>query len=257
MTRVILSSTPLHAAPHLDSTRETDALFGEAVDILANQDGWSEVILITDGYRGWVESRALGDAPAPDHYVRVPRALMTATPDIKSPAADYLPMMAQVKASPAKDGSENDIMAIHGKDGIIGYTPAGNLRRLGDYVQDWVAIAESLIGIPYRWGGRDSIGIDCSALVQLSLAAAGIKAMRNSGEQEKTLGSTLSETLDAKAPLRRGDLVFWKGHVGIMSSPEVLLHANMYHAMTAIEPLAEALVRLEGLGLTVTRFARI
>ena len=253
MLHVIVSSAPVHFEPDHASGRETDALFGEAVEVLRTSEEWSEIILATDGYQGWIETTALGPAPLPDHYVLTPRCLITTSPDIKSPAAGWLPMMAQVKASASGKG----IMAVHaaaaGEDEIIGHVPAHHLRPLGHVVADWVAVAESLIGTPYRWGGRDGIGIDCSALVQLSLAAGGIRAMRNSGDQEKTLGRTIDPSLG----LVRGDLVFWKGHIGIMTDPDTLLHANMHHAMTATEPLAEALIRLENLGLPATRFARV
>ena len=110
-----------------------------------------------------------------------------------------------------------------------------------------------MIGTPYRWGGRDSMGFDCSALVQLSLGAAGQKVMRNSGDQEKTIGRDLDHIDD----LARGDLVFWKGHVGIMADGQRLLHANMHHAMTAIEELRSALPRLEKAAGPITRLARI
>ncbi|MGC6484840.1 MAG: NlpC/P60 family protein [Candidatus Puniceispirillales bacterium] len=249
MMRLIRPSAPLHLEPDSRSNRETDILFGEAVTIHETAAGFSQVTLKTDGYPGWVETAALGEAPAPDHVVCTPRALMTASPDIKSSSTGWLPMAAQVSASPAAP----EVMAIHGHDGVIGHIPAHHLMPLEATVADWVAVAESLIGTPYRWGGRDGIGLDCSALVQLALSFAGIRAKRNSSDQEKTLG----HTIDPAAGLERGDLVFWKGHVGIMANPETLLHANMHHAMTASEPLAEAITRLEGLGLPVTRFARL
>ena len=253
MLYVTRPSAPVHFEADHASGRETDALFGEAVEVLRSDAGWSEIILATDGYQGWIETAALGPAPIADHYVLTPRCLMTTSPDIKSPAAGWLPMMAQVKATASADG----IMAVHavadGEDKIIGHVPAHHLRPLGHVVADWVAVAESLISTPYRWGGRDGIGIDCSALVQLSLAAGGIRAMRNSGDQEKTLG----QTIDHRAGLIRGDLVFWKGHVGIMTDPDTLLHANMHHAMTATEPLTAALTRLEKIDLPATRFARV
>jgi cell wall-associated NlpC family hydrolase len=249
MKRLIRPSAALHLEPNTSSRRETDILFGETVTVLTEKNDWCEVVLETDGYQGWVEAVALGDAPTPDHRVLVSRCLMTTSPDIKSADAGWLPMAAQVKASPSAPG----FMTIHHAEGEIGHAPAHHLLPLNETVPDWVEIAESMIGIPYRWGGRDSIGIDCSALVQLSLSMAGIKAMRNSGDQEKTLG----QNIDPAAGLRRGDLVFWKGHVGIMSDAETLLHANMHHAMTAKEPLNNTINRFEGLGLSVTRFARV
>lgn len=255
MPQIITASTALHLEPDAASNRETDALYGETVAVHGETDGadgrWCEVTLETDGYRGWLKKDALGQLPEASHRVITPRALLTQGADIKTPAAtrpSWLPMAARLAAKPAGDG----IMAVEGKDGIIGYLPAHHLLALGATVPDWVAVAESLIGVPYRWGGRDSIGIDCSALVQLGLAAAGQAVKRNSGDQEATIGVTI----DPADGLERGDLVFWKGHVGLMLDGKNLLHANMHHARSAVEPLTETLARFEANGLNVSRFAR-
>ena len=248
---IAVASTPLHTGPDPASGRETDCLFGETVSVHGKKGEWREVTLETDGYRGWLRGSALGELPAPSHRVIAPRALLTEGADIKTPASSspcWLPMASRVRAE-AAGGSGT--MAVMGGAGALGHVPARQLLPMGETVGDWVAVAESLVGTPYRWGGRDSIGIDCSALVQLALAAAGKPVPRNSGDQEKAVGGDV----DAGA-LERGDLVFWKGHVGIMADAETLLHANMHHAMTATEPLSEAIARFEGRGLPVTRYAR-
>ena len=249
---ISVASTPLHAGPDEASGRETDCLFGETVAVHGEKGEWREVTLETDGYRGWLRGSALGELPAPSHRVIAPRALLTRGTDIKTPASAtpcWLPMAARVKAEPTNDP---DVVAVMGESAALGHAPAGQLLPLDQTTGDWVAVAESLIGTPYRYGGRDSIGIDCSALVQLALAAAGKPVPRNSGDQEKAVGTDVGP--DA---LRRGDLVFWNGHVGIMADAQTLLHANMYHAMTATEPLAEAVRRFEGKDLPVTRYARV
>ena len=252
---IIAASTPLFAEPGGGSGRETDCLFGETLQIHGRWEGgsgtWHEITLDTDGYRGWLHHSAVGELPAPSHRVIAPRALLTEGADIKTPAPgtpSWLPMGALVKAAAADDPST---MLVMGDKEPLGHVPSGLLLPVGESVADWVAVAESLIGTPYRWGGRDSVGIDCSALVQLALAAAGRPVPRNSGDQERAVG----EDVDAGA-LRRGDLVFWKGHVGVMADARTLLHANMHHAMSATEPLAEAVERFEGKGLAVTRYAR-
>ena len=254
MASILVASAPLMNAPDPGSGRETDCLYGESVTIHARDGDWCDITLETDHYRGWLHASAIGTLPPATHRIIAPRSLLTTGADIKTPAASTpsrLPRAAQAHA--ASNGITADgMMAIEGEAGRIGYLPSRHLMPLDGSVDDWVAIAESLIGVPYRWGGRDSIGIDCSALVQLALAAAGRPVMRNSSDQEKTIGKTISPD----DGLERGDLVFWKGHVGIMTDAETLLHANMHHAMTATEPLKQALVRLEGLGLPATRFAR-
>jgi len=108
---------------------------------------------------------------------------------------------------------------------------------------DFVAVAERFLHAPYLWGGRTSIGLDCSALVQMGLMAAGVAAPRDSDMQEADRGVAIpfDETLSG---LRRGDLVFWKGHVGILRDPQTLIHANGHHVAVAIEGLAEARDRI-------------
>jgi cell wall-associated NlpC family hydrolase len=131
------------------------------------------------------------------------------------------------------------------------------LAKLGAHESDPVAIAELFLESPYLWGGRTSEGIDCSGLVQTALTAAGFAAPRDSDMQEATLGEPAAID-DPDAPLKRGDLVFWKGHVGIMRDSLSLLHANGWHMKTASEPLAEARNRISaGGGGEVTNVRRL
>ncbi|XDZ65733.1 C40 family peptidase [Alphaproteobacteria bacterium LSUCC0684] len=249
MPAILPASTPIHAEPDRESGRETDALHGETVTLLEETGGWARIILEVDGYEGWIEARDIGTMPAASHRVISPRGLVTRTADIKSPAIGYRPMGARLAVLDQTDATAEIALPSGGR----GFIPLAQITPLAGKVEDWVSLAEDLSGTPYRWGGRDTIGIDCSALVQLALAGGGIDAPRNSGDQERALGHTLA----ADAPLRRGDLVFWKGHVGIMRDGITLIHANMFHAMTASEPLKTARERLARMGLPITRIARL
>jgi cell wall-associated NlpC family hydrolase len=117
---------------------------------------------------------------------------------------------------------------------------------------DFVAVAERFVGTPYLWGGKTSLGLDCSALVQISMQAAVLSCPRDSDMQELALGK-----LSSLASLRRGDLVFWKGHVAIAIDPDTLLHANAHHMMVAIEPTDDAIMRIKAAGSEVTSVRRI
>jgi cell wall-associated NlpC family hydrolase len=247
--KIISPSAGMYNKPDDQSGRETDALFGEEIKILSESGDWAEVVLKTDGYQAWIQKTHLGSLPESTHHIITPRALITAQTDIKSPAAGYLPMGSQVTVCGV---AKNGMIPVQVAKEQAGYIIADHAMPIGDYVDDYVTSAESLMGVPYRFGGRDTFGFDCSALVQLSMATAGMPVQRNSGDQEKTIGTTINNLDD----LMRGDLVFWKGHVGIMRNAETLLHANMWHGMTASENLRAALPRLEKAAGPITRLAR-
>ena len=268
---VCCPSLAMRKSPSREAGLETEALFGEAVEVLyrekdeATGEAWGEVKLATDGYVAWVEMAGLVLNPPAGlrgtHWVVARRTVITATADFKSRCLGYIPLGGRV----AVEGEEGRLARIalpagdsdsdsDGKGGH-GYIPLAHILPDGAVVEDWVATAESLLGVPYKWGGRDSLGLDCSALVQLALASGGVASPRNSGDQAKQLGEGIAGDLPE---LARGDLVFWAGHVGVMVDSRRLIHANAWHGMVAIEELAVAKKRIaEETGGDITRFARI
>ena len=131
--------------------------------------------------------------------------------------------------------------------------PRRHLVPIDEFEKDFVAVAERFLGVPYLWGGKTALGLDCSGLVQISLTACGIACPRDSDMQEAALGAPVAD----RANLKRGDLIFWKGHVAIVRGAESLLHANAFHMAVAIEPIAEAVTRIRAAGSQVTAVRRI
>ena len=244
--QVIEPATALRRTPSHDARLDTEALLGELVMIYETTDeGWAWGQLEADGYVGWLSANALGAAgAAPTHKVVVSRAFAFAGPDIKLPPAAALPMGARLAVT-----RQNERFAV---TALGWHVPDVYLAPVKVRQPDFVAVAERFVGVPYLWGGKTSLGLDCSGLVQISLQAAGISCPRDSDMQELALGK-----LSSLASLRRGDLVFWKGHVAIAIDPETLIHANAHHMMVAIEPLADAIARIKAAGLEVTSIRRI
>jgi cell wall-associated NlpC family hydrolase len=239
---------PLRRAPSPDAALDTEALMGERVTIYDEEEGWAWGQLEADGYVGWLPASGLGMPSAqPTHKVSALRTLVFPGPSIKLPPLAALPFGARVTITGAAER-----FAVT-KEG--GHIPARHIVPLAALEDDFVAVAERFLGTPYLWGGKTNLGLDCSGLSQVALAACGIACPRDSDMQEQALGAPVDANADF-SNLRRGDLVFWKGHMGIVRDPATLLHANAFHMAVALEAIAEAIPRIrasDGLPTAVKR----
>ena len=234
--RVVVPAAPLRRNPVPDAPLDTEALMGEPVTVYDEQEGWAWVQLATDGYVGYLPSEALGTPePVPTHRVRALRTFVYPAANMKTP-----PLRAfSTAAAVAVRAVEGDYARL--AEG--GFVFAKHLAVLGDSEPDFVAVAERFLHTPYLWGGKTSLGLDCSGLIQIALGAAGIAAPRDTDMQQQAVGTPVAVGPDLRG-LERGDLVFWKGHVGVMLDGERLLHANGHHMAVAIEPLRVAAGRI-------------
>lgn len=226
---------------------DTELLRGEAFDVYETAEGWAWGQSVLDDYVGYLRADQLAAAAsAPSHAVRVLASPFYATPHLKRPTGERLPFAARVQVMEQAGGFAR-IATGH-------WLPADHLQPLETRLTDWVATTEMFLGVPYVWGGRSSMGLDCSALVQLALQAAGRECPRDSDMQ----GAELGHSLDPGTPPKRGDLIFWKGHVGVMTNTETLLHATAYTMQVLKEPLSQAIRRIATAEFgEVTRHARL
>jgi cell wall-associated NlpC family hydrolase len=247
--RVALPVAALRPRPESNAGIDTELLFGEAVRVLDRAEGWAWVKSDFDGYVGYLPETALDacDAAA-THVVAVPRTFAYSGPDLKTPAAFALSIGSRLTAVGENETRGTRYLTLAGGQSVV----AGHCLPVGEMAgSDYVAIAARFLETPYLWGGRSGFGLDCSALVQLSMMMTGRPAPRDSDMQAAGLGVPIE-----RDSLRRGDLVFWKGHVAIMEDDKTILHANGHTMSVAREGLDAAIERIGWLYQQPTGYRR-
>ena len=247
--RVMADVLDMKRLPRPDAPLETQVLHGENLTVYDDDDGWGWAQAERDGYVGYVAMSALwrGYAVA-THRVIVARTFVYPGADMKQPVLMALPLDARIK-----------VVGIDGSFARLdphGFVVAAHIAPAAETMSDPITVAEHLVGVPYLWGGKSPLGIDCSGLVQVSMSMSG-HAMPRDTDMQESVGEALP--IDgALSGLRRGDLVFWKGHVGLMLDEAILLHANAHHMLVAREPLIVARDRiLASAGSPITSIRRL
>jgi cell wall-associated NlpC family hydrolase len=243
-------ATGIHRAADAASEQMDQLLFGERFEVIEEEGPWLWGQAPRDGYVGFVAAAALKPLPAlvdrdgPTHRVSALRTYAFAGPSIKTRASGPYSMNALV----AVEALEGRLAQVAG----AGWMAAEHLTPIGTFEADWAGVAERFVGAPYLWGGRESLGLDCSGLVQAALFACGLACPRDA-DQQAALGREIG-----RDDFGRGDLVFWNGHVAIGLDEARVVHANGFHMMVAVEPLEAAITHIDAAGVgPPTTFRRL
>lgn len=238
--RIGVAVADVRKAPRPDGGLNTQAVFGDDVRVFDLAEGWAWIQLERDGYVGYVADTVLAERAAePTHLVAAPRTFVYPGPELKLPVTGVLSLGSRLAVTGHAETRGTRYALLASGEAVI----EAHLRPIGQWADDYVAVAETLIHTPYLWGGTTGFGIDCSGLVQLAMGVAGSNVLRDSDMQAATTGSPIEPGPDFSG-LRRGDLVFWKGHVAIMTDAQDMIHANGRTMTVAREPLKAAIDRI-------------
>lgn len=246
--RITVPVAQLRPAPDLARGIDTELLFGETVRVFDRANGFAWVQADQDGYVGYLPETAIGAIEEPTHRIAVPRTFLYPEAELRKSPLGALSIGSRVTVVGEAE-TRGTLYALLSTGGAV---IAKHCLPVGENLgEDYVSVAEKFIEAPYLWGGRSGFGLDCSALVQLSLMMVGKPAPRDSDMQ------ALFGTAITREELRRGDLVFWKGHVGIMENEEILLHASGHTMSVARENFEAAVKRIGWLYEQPTGYRRI
>jgi len=237
----------LRRRPSDDAPQDSELLLGEMVTVYERKDGWAWVQAESDSYVGYLKEECLSPAFPVELQISALMTPVFSRPDLKSPLRDMLPMTAGVNLL----AREGDYLQI----APVAFVHRFHVALPAEVQPDFVAVAERFLGVPYLWGGKSHLGIDCSGLVQVSLNAAGTACLRDSDMQQASLGEPLPAAEWSR--LRRGDLLFWKGHVAIARDADSIVHANAHHMATVIEDARDAIARIKAAGSELVAIRRI
>lgn len=227
---------PLDSSPDPTAERLSQLLYGEPVKILSESNSWCKVHALIDGYVGWLPKQALSETDfQATHRVIMPLTHTYLQPDIKSRSVVALPMNALITLTGeiSDDGKFAQMTSRR-------WALVNHLTAIDSYENDPFMVALRFMNVPYQWGGRTCLGLDCSALIQLAMFACGRRVLRDSDMQMLSLGTSVDQ-----GDLQQGDLVFFPGHVGIMADETNVLHANATHMAVTIDPLSDVLEWVE------------
>ena len=252
LARIAVPVANLRRKPDRHAGLDTQLLLGDDVTVFEMREGWAWVQAARDGYVGYVNVGSLTEpGRAATHIVSAPRSFVYPGADLRFPHVEALSMGSAVTGIGQADTRGPAYALRDNGNAMI----AAHLKPIGQVEPDYVAVAERFLHTPYLWGGTSGFGIDCSGLVQLSMRMAGRDVLRDTDMQEATIGAALDPG-DGHKNVRRGDLVFWKGHVALMTDGKTMIHANGHTMLVSHEPLADAIKRIGYLYGQPTGFRR-
>lgn len=219
--------------PDIISNNDSQLLYGEQFMVEESRGAYVYGHSVLDGYKGSVERvNLIKDTNPENAIIKVRKTHLYMQPNFKSRPVSNISFLSRVTTTAEQ---ENGFTKL--EDGYWIFTDHITALKSGkipkDLFGDLAQIATLFLNTPYLYAGRSCFGIDCSGLVQLCVMAAGHPCPpRDARDQESVLGTAVKQ-----GDIQRNDIVYFKGHVGIMMDDKYILNATARHMSTVIEEL--------------------
>ena len=206
---VVSQFANLQFEPKGDRVRQL--VYGDTFRVLEENEGFSFGFSNFDGYVGYIQKDKLKkQIRQTTHWVSSIATHIYAQPDLKKECLGSLSFGSQLEIVNVE---KNFCETIDG-----GFIPRQHLRERKIFYSDPVMVAQLFLGTPYLWGGNTCWGIDCSGLIQAAFRGCGIDLPADSDQQE-----AVCRKVSEVNKLKRNDLIFWDGHVGLVIDPNNLI----------------------------------
>ena len=243
--QVVVPHTPLKKNKH-SKTIDSECLYGENFYVLNSEGNYSYGISAEDNYEGWLKSDSIALPNNTNYLVSSLRSCVLSEPNVKSQLLFFLSMRSKINVLEIINNWAK--IALCSRNKIkYGYILRSHITEVSAIKTDWVKYAEQFLGTPYRWGGRNSIGLDCSALLQLSKSFANEALPRDTKDQINYFFKSKKYKIYKKNHrklLNRGNLIFWEGHVAIVLDKFRLIHASGFHGLVVTEKIKSTVNRI-------------
>ncbi len=221
--------TNIYKKPSKFSEVISQIIYGEKFKILSKNNEWLKIKVSFDNYIGYIKNTKYIDKINPNYKVKNLRAKIFKKPNVGT--KDWLTFGSKLTAI----DENNSYIKIQKNKWI----KKKDIKKIDHKEKNFVHIFKKFLKVKYVWGGKTYNGIDCSALLQIFYHYNNLFYPRDTKDQIKYSKGKLK-----KAKYKKGDIIFWKGHVAMCLNSRELIHAYGPEKKVLIMPINQTINRI-------------
>jgi len=215
----------LYNRPSINSKISSQIIYGEKFKVLRKVKNFLKIRTFYDRYHGYIKNKKFINKIKPTHKVKVLKTRI-------HKSNNFLPFSSEIEILKRK---KNYVMFEKNK-----WIKQKDITSINKKEKNFLKIFKSYLNCKYKWGGKTYQGIDCSALVQIFYKFNNKFFPRDTVDQIKyKKGSTI------KKKFKKGDIIFWKGHVAVCIDSKKLIHAYGPKKKVIIMPIHKTIKMIE------------